>query len=106
MPRRAAAGSVARKLGRRIRALREEKGLTQEGLAWDSDLAKAHLSLIESGQRLPSIAVICVLAKQLDVHPADILAYDAKDRRLSLLDAARRRDREAVEVVLRDLGLK
>ena len=67
MAHRAGSVVLARKLGRRIRALREEAGITQEQLAWDCDLAKSHLSQVGAGRGLPSLAVIGLLAKRLNV---------------------------------------
>ncbi len=70
------AGSFARSLGRRLVALREERGLTQERLAWEAGLSsKGYLSRIERGQRLPSLAVLQHLASRLAVEPRDLLTF-------------------------------
>jgi transcriptional regulator with XRE-family HTH domain len=97
---------LARALGARIRALREEVGITQERLAWDSDLAKAYLSQVESGKRTPSIPVLCALAERLGVEVADFLALDLEIPRLRLLDAARRRSQRALGIVPRGAGTR
>lgn len=105
MPRSAGNRTVARRLGARLRALRGEANLTQERLAWECDLDKGYLSQLESGKRLPSVAVLHVLAARLGVEVADLLAFDLARPRLALLDAARRADRDAVLAALRRLGL-
>jgi transcriptional regulator with XRE-family HTH domain len=100
------AGTVvlARKLGKRIRTLREAAGITQEHLAWDCDLAKAHLSQIEAGRGLPSVPVICALAKRLKRHPLELLAFDPDDPLVQLVDAARRHHRAGVLAALKALA--
>jgi transcriptional regulator with XRE-family HTH domain len=67
---------LARLLGDRIEALRKERALTQEKLAWDADLnSKGYLSRIEAGQRLPSLGVLLNLAKCLDVEVRDLFIF-------------------------------
>lgn len=96
---------LAQRLGRRIRALREEAGITQEQLAWTIDLSKSFLSQIESGQRLPSIPVLFAIAHELDLEAADLLVFDLRHPRLLLLDGARRHDAKAVKRALAKVGL-
>jgi len=94
MPRRPGPATLARRLGARIRELRAQSRLTQEKLAWACDLDKGFLSQVESGKRMPSVPVLFVLARELGVEVADIVALDKKNPRLRLLDAARRLDAE------------
>lgn len=105
MPSRAGPPSLARQLGARIRVLRQEAGVTQERLAWDCELDKGYMSQVEAGKRIPSVPVLVLLAKRLEVEVADLLALDLERPRLRLLDAARRGDREEVAAVLRQLEL-
>ncbi|MBK8170527.1 MAG: helix-turn-helix transcriptional regulator [Sandaracinaceae bacterium] len=106
MPRRPGSVAFARKLGARIRSIRKEEQLTQEKLAWDADLAKAYLSQVEAGKRLPSLPALLSLAKRLDVELADLVGFDLDRPRLALLDAARRADRDGVRVALGRLRQK
>lgn len=85
--------------------LRVDAGITQERLAWECDLSKPYLSQIEAGKRLPSLGVLNALAARLGLQLADLVALDGAEPRLALLDAARRRDRVAVRVALKKLGL-
>lgn len=104
MPRRPGTGSLARRIGARIRALRVETGITQEKLAWNSNLAKAYLSQIEAGKRLPSLPALVVLAKQLGVELADLVLAEARDPRFRFAEAARSGDRQTAIDALRALG--
>ncbi|MFI5299622.1 MAG: helix-turn-helix domain-containing protein [Polyangiales bacterium] len=100
MPRGTSTTNLARKLGARIRSLRVEADVTQERLAWACEIDKGYLSQIESGKRLPSLAVLVLVARQLKVEIADLVAFDLRRPRLMLLDAARRRDDEAIATAL------
>lgn len=53
-------------LGERLRTVREERRISQTELA-GQDLSPSYLSLIESGKRTPSDAVLQKLAERLDV---------------------------------------
>lgn len=55
----------AMSIGRVIRALRLERGLTQEELALEADVATSNVSRIESGQRQPTGDLLRRLARAL-----------------------------------------
>ena len=100
MPRRPGAKTFARQLGARIRALRAEAAITQERLAWDSDLDKGYVSQVEAGLRLPSLPVLVALARTLGVTIADVVGFGVRSPRLRVLDAMRRGDEGDVELAL------
>ena len=56
-----------------LRELRASKGLTQERLAFDSDLDRTFVSLLERGKRQPSLATIFQLSVPLGTSPADVV---------------------------------
>lgn len=62
--------------GQLLRELREERGLSQTQLALESDLDQSFLSLIERGERQPSLISLFALCEALQVKP------DAVVRRL------------------------
>ena len=68
---------LAQALGRRIRALRKERGLTQEQLAYTADgiSSKGYLSEIEAGKRLPSLNALAAIAERLGVEPFELLVF-------------------------------
>jgi len=59
-------------LGRAVRQLREEQGLTQEQLAEVSGLQATYLSDVERGVRNPAWSTILALAKSLKVQPSEL----------------------------------
>jgi transcriptional regulator with XRE-family HTH domain len=63
---------VLRKLGEKVRALRHERGLTQEALAETLDLSVAYVSLIERGGRNPPYTTVVAIAHALGVSAGDI----------------------------------
>lgn len=95
MPRRETPAWLAKSLGRRIRALREEAGITQESLAWDCDLNKGYMSQLEAGKHTPSVGVLLNIAKRLGVEIGDLFLFDLRRSRHLLVDALRRGDRDA-----------
>ena len=62
-------------IGRRIKAARERKGLTQEELAEEVDLSPMHVSVIERGVKLPKLETLINIANVLGVS-ADVLLQD------------------------------
>ena len=65
-------------IGRRIKAAREAKGLTQEALAELVDLTPMHVSVIERGIKPTKMDTFCNIANALDVS-ADTLLQDVAD---------------------------
>ncbi|MGM9940871.1 MAG: helix-turn-helix domain-containing protein [Bulleidia sp.] len=57
------------KIGRFLKELRMEKGLTQEQLAEKTDLSRRTVSRWETGSNLPDLALLVELA---DFHEVDI----------------------------------
>ena len=65
------------KIGNRIRALREEKGITQKDLAFDSDLDRSYIASVENGQRNISIVNVEKIANALKVSLKDFYNDDS-----------------------------
>jgi transcriptional regulator with XRE-family HTH domain len=89
MPRRASRHiDSPQAAGARIRAAREQAGLSQRQLAFDG-CTPAYISRIEAGARTPSYQILRVLGETLGVSP-DFLAMgdaDDPDQRDKLLEA-------------------
>lgn len=60
-------------LGKSIKHLRKQNGMTQEMLGELADLCPKHLGEIERGDANPSIAVVYKIANALNREPSDIL---------------------------------
>ncbi len=58
--------------GNTVRALRKEKGLSQEDLAHLCNLHRTYIGGIERGERNVGLMNILYLAKALDVLPSDL----------------------------------
>jgi transcriptional regulator with XRE-family HTH domain len=60
--------------GQAVRALRKERGLSQEALAFACELDRTYVSGIERGERNPSLTNILKLARALATRPAELFA--------------------------------
>src|SRR5438552_2246067 len=78
------------RLGKTIRRLRLEQGISQQELARTAELTASFLSLLENDHRRPSLTVLRRLATAFKV-PEEVLVWDAvelpndlpeKDRRM------------------------
>ncbi|MFZ6013405.1 MAG: helix-turn-helix domain-containing protein [Bacteroidota bacterium] len=65
--------SVKTILGKVIRQVREEKGVTQERLAELAEVDRTYIYRIESGKRSPSVDIIFRLADALKISPGNLL---------------------------------
>ncbi|MGH2846147.1 MAG: helix-turn-helix domain-containing protein [Thermoleophilaceae bacterium] len=61
-------------LGRAVRELRLQRGMSQEGLADRSDLHRTYVGGIERGERNVSFGNLLRLADALDVRLSDLVA--------------------------------
>ncbi|MBI5452870.1 helix-turn-helix transcriptional regulator [Candidatus Gottesmanbacteria bacterium] len=71
--------AVSKKIGRRIRQIREKtliKGekMTQEELAGEAGLNRAYIGYIERGERNPSTDTLVKIAKALKISPKELLS--------------------------------
>jgi transcriptional regulator with XRE-family HTH domain len=60
-------------LGRAVRTLRDERGMTQSDLADAAGISTQHLSHIERGLRNPSVEVAARIARALGVALSELI---------------------------------
>lgn len=65
--------AIAATFGQRVRAVRREKGMTQEQLAEAAGLHPTFVSNVERAYRVPSLVTVVVLAEGLGVPAAELL---------------------------------
>lgn len=65
--------------GKHLKKLRQEKGLTQEQLAFASDLEHSQISRIERGVINTSISQLYQIAKALEVPVKKLFDFDSRD---------------------------
>ena len=61
------------RVGRRIRALRSEKGWTQQQLADMAGIGRVHVSELENGKREAGLRMLERIASTLDVRITDLI---------------------------------
>lgn len=64
--------SSKQKLGKKIRDLRKDQGLSQEQLSFAAKIDRSYISEIENGLRNPSLQTLEKLAKALKVKLSDL----------------------------------
>ncbi|WP_343728334.1 helix-turn-helix transcriptional regulator [Duganella sp.] len=67
---------IRKQLAVNIRALRSQKGLSQEALALTADLDRTYISQIERGVGNPSLLVLCKLAAILETDVTELMSED------------------------------
>lgn len=67
---------MRRLVGRNVRRVRLEKGLSQERFAELSGFTQQYLSGLETGRRNPTIVTLYELARALDVEHVALVAPD------------------------------
>jgi transcriptional regulator with XRE-family HTH domain len=103
VPRREKPDPFSLQIGRRIRELRVEQGITMERLAYESELgSKGHLSNIERGLVRTTAHTLKVLADALGVLPLDLVTFPADDARQQLIDRLRHADIQTIRRWLAD----
>jgi len=60
-------------IGKRIRALREEKNISQQDVAGLCNIEKSNFSRIEAGNTNPTIFTLSKIAKHLEVKLKDLV---------------------------------
>jgi transcriptional regulator with XRE-family HTH domain len=61
------------RLGKRIKALREKRGMSQEELAAAAQMSRGYLARLEIGRHDPTVGRVEKLARALRVKVADLL---------------------------------
>lgn len=65
-------------LGKHLRELREEKDLSQEELANDSDIPINQIGRIERGEINTTVSTLYCISKALEVEPMKLLSFKFK----------------------------
>lgn len=61
------------RLGEKIRKLREEKDYEQKAFAFDCDIGRTQLYMIESGKTNPRLLTLMKIAQGLDISISELL---------------------------------
>jgi len=61
-----------------LREIRTGKGISQEKLAEYCDLDRTYISLLERGQRQPTLTTIFRLAEALEISPSELISITEK----------------------------
>ena len=65
--------SIAKSFGNVLKQLRQDRGLSQEKLGFASGYHRTYISLLERGEKSPSLRTIFRLAQALKVEPSEMV---------------------------------
>jgi len=65
--------NIERAFGDALRQFRQAQGLSQEALGFKSGYHRTYISLLERGQKSPSLQAIFRLAKALEIEPSGMV---------------------------------
>ena len=63
-------------LAKRLKEIRAEKGISQEELAYRSELTLSQIARIETTKTNPTISTIFKIIRTLEISPADLFNFD------------------------------
>ena len=66
---------IAYTVGNRIREFRVMKKMSQETLAFDSDIHPAYLSQVERGENCPTVETIYKICKGLKIPMSELMSF-------------------------------
>ena len=72
-------------IGKKIKALRKTRGLTQIQLAEALGVERASISNYETGRRMPELSLIKPLCDELGITINDLLSGERIDKKVSIL---------------------
>ncbi len=67
--------SLGKAFGCVLRRLRQDRGLSQEKLGFESGYHRTYISILERGQKSPSLQTIFNLSKALKIEPAKLIKH-------------------------------
>ncbi|OGP56621.1 MAG: hypothetical protein A2V65_08690 [Deltaproteobacteria bacterium RBG_13_49_15] len=65
--------SLGKAFGFILRRLRQDRGLSQESLGFESGYHRTYISLLERGKKSPSLQTIFTLSKALEIEPNELI---------------------------------
>ena len=68
--------------GQVLRSLRKQAGLTQEQLGFESELERNYISMLERGERQPTLTTLVKLSRPLKVTASKMVALVEEAARL------------------------
>jgi len=76
--------TIEKKLGKRVRELRQARDLSQEELAFRVGVHRTYLGGIERGERNPSLKNVAAIARALGITLSGLFSFeDTKPARVS-----------------------
>jgi len=72
---------IARAFGAAVRALRNERGISQESLANLADIERSHMGKVERGEHMPTLVIVFKIARGLGCGAAEVMGRAEEELR-------------------------
>lgn len=69
--------SFKKDFGKKLKELRQSKGLTQEELYFKSTVSRSHIGMIEKGKRDVTLSAVFKLSRALEINLSDFFDFDS-----------------------------
>ena len=69
-------------LGNELRKARSQAGLTQEELAFEADVDRTYISMLENDKKSPTVDMLMRICKPLGVTPSSLLSQVEKNMKV------------------------
>jgi transcriptional regulator with XRE-family HTH domain len=73
-----------RLISERLKEIRKEKGISQEELAYRSELTLSQIARIETLKTNPTISTLFKIIRTLEIKPSDLFNFDLLDNNKDL----------------------
>lgn len=72
---------IARAFGAAVRALRNDRGISQESLANLADIERSHMGKVERGEHMPTLVIVFKIARGLGCGAAEVMGRAEEELR-------------------------
>jgi transcriptional regulator with XRE-family HTH domain len=69
---------LRKQLGRNVRRFREQRGWSQEELAFEANLHRTYVSGVERGVRNPTVLILARIAAAMGIEAAELLQKNVR----------------------------
>lgn len=66
---------ILKNIARKLKQIRKEKGLTQDDLAFEAEISRSTIGMLETAKRDITVTKLVKIAKALNIEPYELLKF-------------------------------